>query len=300
MEGQHKQFDLKVIIGILLLAVLALAAIFFFNNRQVKKELDGLAMEREVIKAEFEDVKKSLNTLAAENEQYSLDIQRSQERIQRLLDSIADLEKVANQMQNYRNRVVALQRQNKELRRLVDTLKKNNEVFQEEIGSAKTTIADLSDSVTRYSEQEQEEIKAQQEIQQRNAKDASNLQLVDLEGNAYLIRPNGNLIETKRAGKVQRIRACFTISPNPMVSSGEKEFYLRFIDPNGNTVPNMGSFMTANNQDFSKKTIVLYKNEPLAVCDFISVSEDQLVPGDYQIQIYFNQQLIASTTFELK
>ena len=145
-----------------------------------------------------------------------------------------------------------------------------------------------------------EQFKKQQEIQNQLTREASNMHIVNVKGNAYRIRSNGNIIETDNASKVQRLRACFTLHPNNMVKSGEKEFFIQFINPNGNVVPDMTSLMSSNKLKFSKKTIVLYQNETLEVCDFISVAEDQLIPGQYKIQIYYNQQVVSSSTFELK
>lgn len=300
MDKQNRQSDLKIVIGILLVAILALTAIFFFNNREVKNKLDDLAVERELIVNELKGMKQSFAIITQENEQYSQEIQRSQERIDKLLDSVEQLQVAANKMFLYRKQVVALQKQNKALRNLVDSLKKNNVLFKEEITAAKTTIADLNDDVTDLTDQVEADAKAEKAKAERLAKEASMLALTEFSGNAYKLRSNGNLIDTNRANKTQRLRACFTINANAMVSNGEKEFYIQFIDPQGNVIQDNGSTISHNGLEFSKKTSILYRRQDLQVCDFISVEENQLAEGNYRIQIYFGSKVIATTSFELK
>jgi hypothetical protein len=245
-------------------------------------------------------MKQSFAIITQENEQYSQEIQRSQERIDKLLDSVEQLQVAANKMFLYRKQVVALQKQNKALRNLVDSLKKNNVLFKEEITAAKTTIADLNDDVTTLADKVEAEAKAKKAKADKLAKEASILTLTEFSGNAYKLRPNGNLIDTNRANKTQRLRACFTIDANAMVSNGEKEFYIQFIDPQGNVIQDDGIVITHNGLEFSKKTSILYQRRALQVCDFISVEENQLAEGNYRIQIYFGNKVIATTSFELK
>ncbi len=300
MDSQNKQSDLKIVIGILLVAILALAAIFYFNNREVRNELDKLANERELILTELEDMQRSFTALSRENEQYSKEIQRLEERIEVLLDSISRIKVAANQMFAYKNQVIALKKENKMLRDLVDSLKKNNTLFKQEIGVAQSTIENLADSVVVLSDKLQEEERLEKQKQQQLLKEASVLELTQLNGTAFKLRANGNIIETSNASKVQRLRACFTIAANTLVATGEKAFYLEFLDPQGNIIPNLSALLTQGLKKYSKKTIVLYQGRELPVCDFISVPEGQLDAGMYRIQISYANKVIATTSFELK
>ena len=119
-------------------------------------------------------------------------------------------------------------------------------------------------------------------------------------GIAYKARSNGKVIETNRANRAERLRACFNIAPGTLLQPGERIFYVQFIDPK-NQILGSRAAVTYKNKKliYSKKIVVDYENKPMGICDYIIV-KDLEMEGDYRVNVFYKENLLASTVFKLK
>ena len=129
------------------------------------------------------------------------------------------------------------------------------------------------------------------------------LQAGNITVSAIRIRNSGAQSETTRAAKTNSIKACFNLLENKLSKSGDKNIYIKVIDPNQKTLlsKNPINIMSSDgdNLELSSKRIVNYQNENMDLCVFHEI-EDVLQPGNYKVEIYNEGYFIGESSFALR
>lgn len=120
------------------------------------------------------------------------------------------------------------------------------------------------------------------------------------------VRSNGIKKEKKASRQVDELKVCFTAMANDLVTPGIETFFVRIVNPMGETlaIEELGSgYLTLNetgeNVRITNGTAVKYQNEEQEVCLFWSPNLS-FISGTYQIEIYNQGYLSGSESFELK
>jgi len=184
----------------------------------------------------------------------------------------------------------------------------------------------LSDNNSQLTLRVEEEIKAKDEIiQAKNAlsEEKENLSKTNaalgtkvdmanaikinfMEVKGYEIKDDGKLKEKSKAKDVEMLRVCFLTETNMVTGSGQKKFYIRIINPQGETIAieDSGSGVLTNKLDNSQVRYttsgeITYKNEDTNACIDWTLSE-KLMKGDYKIEMFNNGFLVGKGQFKLK
>ena len=127
-----------------------------------------------------------------------------------------------------------------------------------------------------------------------------------LEVKGYDIKDDGKLKEKSKAKDVEMLRTCFLTETNMVTRSGQKKFYIRIINPQGETIAieDRGSGVLTNKLDntqvrYTTSGDVTYNNEDTNACIDWTLS-DKLAKGDYKIEIYNNGFPVGKGQFKLK
>jgi hypothetical protein len=205
----------------------------------------------------------------------------------------------------YRRELAAIRNENRELRRTLDSVRLQNALLAQEVDSAKLRYTELE----RYSEA----LKiANEDLSQftdslineniqltAKVKGSAALSISALEGTAYRVRSNGKAVKTSRLKSAERLRVCFNLAPNTLLQPGDKVFYIQFEDPEGNVLgQTAGGAETAGEVAYSKKVVIDYENRPMNICDYIVVNDLQY-PGNYRVNVLYDNNLLASSLFTL-
>ena len=120
---------------------------------------------------------------------------------------------------------------------------------------------------------------------------------------AVRIRNSGTQSETTRAAKTNMIKACFTLLENQLSKAGDKNIYIKVVDPNQKTLLSKNPINIINsdgeNLELSSKRIVNYQNENMDLCIFHEI-EEVLQPGNYKVEIYNDGYFIGGSSFALR
>ena len=184
----------------------------------------------------------------------------------------------------------------------------------------------LSDNNSQLTLRVEEEIKAKDEvIQAKNALSeekenlsksnaalgtkvdmANAIKINFMEVKGYEIKDDGKLKEKSKAKDVEMLRVCFLTETNMVTASGQKKFFIRIINPQGETiaVEDKGSGVLTNKLDNSQVRYttsgeISYKNEDTNACIDWTLSE-KLLKGDYKIEMFNNGFLVGKGQFKLK
>lgn len=293
MANEKSNNALKILTGVLAVALIALAiyTVKFYNEEQENQEL--LRKEKAVIEGELNDLIVKYDEAIAENEGLDSELVAARERIVTLRDSVQDMEANLALVSRYRREVSNLKAEKEELFRVVDSLSNQNRMLITEIDSTNNVLLER----TRVSDS----LKVQTQTMANQINKASQLKVSNLRGEGVIERNSGRLVENDRTRRVDKIRTCFTLTPNALAEAGEKDIYVQVYNPNNNLVGDQiavqhdGGVMV-----YSAATKVYYENEELDVCVLANTVEENLIEGSYKVLVYNGANLIGATTFSLR
>jgi hypothetical protein len=183
---------------------------------------------------------------------------------------------------------------------------KNNPVLSK-IDSLETSLRKQSDENKSLTNQVSILINKNRELQKQSSNNENtitvtkNLTAINVYAKAMKIVSN-NIIETKRFSNTEQIKICFTLLENKAALKGNKDLYIQIVNPKNKIVSKNGEFVEDKNKllDYTAKTNVFYNNDQLDVCVFVDPNKNDIVKGDYEINIFSGINLIGNTVFSLK
>ncbi|HZW77869.1 MAG TPA: hypothetical protein VFF21_06155 [Flavobacteriaceae bacterium] len=290
-ENQGGKF--KILVGVLSLLLIALAVytITLFNDSKTK--VSNLESQKVEIERELESLIANYDEIIKDNEIKDKEILAARERITVLLDSVKQAQANVNLLDRYRTEIDRLKRERTILFKRADSLIAANKRLLQERDSTYLELHNsrtLADSISRENESMSETIKRASVVKARN-----------LRGEAVIIRKSGKVLNTNRASRADKIRACFTLVANDIATKGNRTLYLQVTNPKNNIVGERAFIQFENGSFFySASTNVFYENEELDVCILVDVSDNDLIEGNYNFNLYDEESLVATTSMELK
>lgn len=293
MADEKSNNALKILTGVLAVALIALAiyTVKFYNEEKENQEL--LQKEKAVIEDELNDLIVKYDEAIAENEGLDSELVAARERIVGLRDSVQDMEANLALISRYRREISNLKEEKEELFRVVDSLSSQNQMLITEIDSTNNMLLER----TRLSDS----LQAQTQSMANKIDRAAQLKVSNLRGEGVIERNSGRLVENDKTRRVDKIRTCFTLTQNSLAEPGEKELYVQVYNPNNNLV---GDQIAVQHEGgvmvYSATTKVYYENEELDVCILANTVEENLVEGSYKVLVYNGPNLIGATNFSLR
>jgi hypothetical protein len=246
-------------------------------------QLDSLLAEHERVKVSYGDLSKSLS-------QRDSIINEKAKEIKQLLGSKAELA------------VVKLK---------LAQLQQITHVYEQQIDSLFTVNRKLKD--------ENEKIKTDYNLEQQKTNDltkdkealnekisgAAVLKAYKISAVAYKSKGVDKEKETDKAARTDKIKVCFTVSENKLVSPGYKRFFVRIARPD-NGILTRGPAYTfqflGQTLQFSAMETLNYEGEAADVCTYFeqTVNGTDLPKGKYIVNIFTEDREIGQTSFELK
>lgn len=293
MTDQKSNNALKILTGVLAVALVALGiyTIKFYNEEKENKEL--LQQEKAVIEGELNDLIVKYDEAIADNEGLDRDLVAARERIVVLRDSVQDMEANLAVIARYRREVNNLKAEKEQLFRVVDSLSNQNQRLITEIDSTNNVLLER----TRISDS----LQSQTRTMGAKIDRAAQLKVSNLRGEGVIERNSGRLVENDRTRRVDKIRTCFSLTPNSLAQAGDKDLYVQVYNPDNELVGDQiavqhdGGVMV-----YSASTQVFYENEELDVCILANTNSEKLMEGNYKVMVYEGTNLIGATSFSLR
>ncbi len=294
MENNKSNTGLKVALGIAL--VLFLATGFYTMNlykksNETQKELTA---EKELVMNDLNAMARQYDEAIGENEIANADLVEARARIQGLIDSLKISETNVKSLWRYKSKYMSLQKEMDVLLAQNDSLRVENSYLATSLDSTRVRLEER----TIFTDSLLVQNSALAEV----VENASALNTVGLKGFGVIERTSGKLIPTERARRVDKIRVCFTVAKNALVSEGDQELYVQVIGPNNN-------ILGLNEQvQFEEKTLNYsviskfnYENTSLNVCEFVaSKGESNFEEGRYVVNVFNEKDLVSTSEFTLK
>lgn len=293
MADQKSNNALKILTGVLAVALIALGiyTIRFYNEEKENRAL--LEREKSIIEDELNELIVRYDEAIAENQGLDSQLMEARGRIMVLRDSVQDLEANYAVIARYRREVNELKRERERLFRVVDSLSSQNLRLASEIDSTNVVLQER----TRMSDSLQQANRSLSTQVDR----AAQLQVSNLLGEGVIERNSGRLVVNDRTRRIDKIRTCFTITPNALAQAGEKDLYVQVYNQDNNLV---GDQIVVQHEGgpmvYSAATTVYYENEELDVCILANTLSENLIAGTYRVFLYHDTELIGVTDFDLR
>ena len=293
MTEKKNNTALKILIGVLAVALIALTIymIRFYNEEKENKAI--LQKEKTAIENELNELIVKYDEAIDENQIMDQNLVDARERINRLLDSVQDYEANLVLITRYRREISNLKAEKERLFRVVDSLSQQNQRMAMTIDSTQTELSEktrLSDSLQT----------SNQNLANKVNK-ASQLKITGLRGEGVIVRNSGKIVENDRTRRIDQIQTCFTISANDLSEAGEKNLYVQVYNPENELVGDKiavehdGGVMV-----YSAQSSVYYENEELDVCILANTDKEKLLEGNYKVYVYNDATLIGTASFSLR
>ena len=287
-----------ILIAVLIMETLVLGWLVYerivqkTENKNLQTELVEVVDEKTKVEKELETMLQQYEELKTDNVEVNAQLEMEQKKIEQIM---AQLKKTKS---NDKYKI-------KQLEAEAETLRNIMKGYIRQIDSLNTMNQELTAEnikVTRKYETEVEE-KAELEV----VRDS----LTSKVKKAAVLRTHGiNPIalnrwnrDTQRAGWVKNMKICFNIAENPLAYSGQRYFYIRIADPNGDILMDDDSGLfpfQGRNIAFSGRREFNYTGAEANICIFWNAGENKLLEGKYDIDIYADGNKIGRTSITLK
>jgi hypothetical protein len=252
---------------------------------EVTDERDALEMDLQALMMSYDTLKTDNSMLQAEIDAQKMEIEDLLKKVKNKNFSISKLKKEADTLRDIMKGYVAT----------IDSLNTLNQSLMAENADMKQTVQNVSS--------ENEELSKRQQNMEKIIATGQVLQAINVSSAAVSLRSSGKQVDTERASRAEMIKTCFTVIENKIAKGGNKNLYLRIIDPNGKVLPakegsSTGTF-DGESGNYSIKREIDYTNSETDVCIFYTV-QGELSKGDYKVFLYEDGNRIAASDFSLK
>lgn len=306
--------------------LLGLSAFLGYNNYQKSQlisnqnmemtELDKVKIELE---GEFEEALTDLEAMKGDNEELNALIETQKEeltaqknKIAKLIRSKKNLKSVRAELEtmkvNYQNAMAQITQLQAEKEVLVSENMQLNQAKGEVEAALNQEVANVSNltsekAVLVSQKEDLEKVKADLAAK---VTVASVIKVGDVTVTGWKTKKSGKSVKKKYARNIDHLKICFNTTTNNVVEPGHEMFYVRIINPQGETIAieDMGSgvFKNSATGDEVRYTQVkeLDYNRDQAIYCFNWKQSTAFEKGGYKVEVYNKGYLAGNGTFLLK
>lgn len=311
------------IVAIVLLALATVGlGIFSFSKSSENEKVTAMYDESEQLKAELEkqyyealseleELRGSNDELNALIEQQKVELKDQKDKVSGLLKDSRNLNAarkelatLRTQAEGYIAEINQLREQNELLASENSQLSENNEVLSQNLEEQQMANAELS-SERAVLVSEKEQLEEVREKLSRKVNIASVIKVDGIEITGLKTKRSGKEVKRSRANNVDKLQVCFNTTSNDVAEEGTEVFYVRIINPLGETlsIEEMGSGVMSNANDeqmlYTQTKEMDYTGEIGNLCT-VWTPNQPLQEGNYELEIYNKGHLAGTTSFRLK
>ncbi|MDX1410001.1 MAG: hypothetical protein R3330_17750, partial [Saprospiraceae bacterium] len=207
--------------------------------------------------------------------------------------------------EEYVNRIETLQEENEQLTEANTVLSEEKRILTSEVQKEREANQELTMTAAELmaAKDSLEEVKSNLA---RKVDIASVIQVENIEASGYRLRNSGKESERRKASAIDGLKICFTTTENAIAGNGIERFYVRVIDPLGETlaIEDLGSGILTNSLNgdqirYTQYRDMEYEPQPANVC--VNWQPGLAFnPGNYTVEIYNKGYLAGTSTFALK
>lgn len=260
-------------------------------------ETKTIYLEKETIEADLAALQVDYGNLQTSNKTLQAEIEEKKKYIEELL-----VEAKKNKGNAYI--IAKLKKETETLRAIMQhyvvTIDSLNTLNQKLIVDKKNVLKQLDEEKEKGKVLNQEK----EELKETIAK-GSVLTCFNIGAKGVFFKKGGKKeVATTKARKATKIKVSFSLGENKIAKAGEKTVYIRIMTPDGKEMAKSYDdsyrfvFNKTNNGYFAGKETVNYANVELSAVTYCE-GQDEMVPGNYIIEISCDGVIIGNTNLKL-
>jgi cell division protein FtsB len=287
----------KITIAVLVIIIAVLSYLLMNQKKEVVTVIQNTGLEKQALQseldsllAEHERVKSAYGTLNDSLIEKDSLIRASAREINKLLGVNAELSIV-------RKKMLELQMITRGYERQIDSLYTINRELRQENEKIRTNY--------NLEQQKTADLTKDKEVLNQKISGAAVLKAYKISATPLKSRGVDKEKVTDKASRTDKIKVCFTVSENKLVSSGYQRFFIRIARPD-NTILTRGPAYTfqflGQTLQFSAMETLNYEGEAADICSYYehpSTGSD-LPKGRYIVSIFTEDREIGQVNFDLR
>ena len=303
---------IAAVIGVLLLGIIGYLA---YQNMQKSQQLETTMSdldETTKLKAELEtQYNQALADLEAQkttSQELNAVIDQQKSELEQQRDKISGLLKNKGSLDKARVEINNLKSQASQYLAQIEKLKSENDALSGENANLSTEKERLAADLQSKSAENEElsttkaTLVSEKEKLSEKVNIASVIKMKAVSAVGQKVKGSGKVKDENSAKSIDQIKVCFTTVENEVAKAGSEKFYIRIINPLGETlaIEDMGSGLLTNKKTneevrFTKMEEIDYANNEAQSCIVWAPSNASFVKGAYQIEVY-NKGFLAGTS----
>jgi SMC interacting uncharacterized protein involved in chromosome segregation len=314
-KGSAPWVPISIVVGILLIGV---AAWLTYQNMNTTRLLEQKVAEyeesiklKDELDAQYNKAIAELDALKGDNEQINAmidqqkaELESQKEQIKVLLSDKKKMDAARKEIAGLKSKISGYIAQIEQLKSEQEQLSQNNTQLKADKDSLSYTLqSKLAENETLSTAKAQ--LVSEKEQLSKSVEVGSVIKVKDIKVTGMKVRKSGKTSEKESAKRIDQLKICFTTIANDVVQPGNEKFYIRVINPKGETLAiddlGSGSTVDKNGEEvrFTQVQEYEYANDETQLC-FLWKPNTAFQSGKYKVEIYNKGFFAGSDDFELK
>ncbi|QCX02142.1 hypothetical protein FGM00_19220 [Aggregatimonas sangjinii] len=298
MESQDNKFSNNITLAALAAIILGILIAFYYSYAQSKNQINFLQEEKAILVKDLTLMKADVDRLEARNMVDEIEIQKSKQSVERLLDSVGRLNFTIEKLREFKSELRKLEARNDSLKLKNNLLKYTNTVLVDKYEKTQKEIQVLRAKSSSLAEAESLQRRKMKELNEE-LKVKKYLVIDNSRGNGARVK-GGKRIQTNKASVVEKLDGCAVVGKDMSAAGSEKIIYFQFLGPTMQIIEDNANTITVNGNVYSKRVEFNFDGNQREVCSSISLPSGSLEKGTYTINIFEDERLLSSSEFQLK
>lgn len=303
VETKNAQGKSPIYLWVLVAVIALVAGYFIYSSMQKGKLLAEVTQEKEAQRVELQG---ELDSLLAEHERIKIEYGDLAESMTVKDSLIVANAKEIKTLLNYKWEYRSVQKK-------LDRLRVVAQNYVSQMDSLYTVNGKLVEEnlniKRRYNSEQHRNSVLEKEKEQLSVKigEASVLEAYNVQAEGIYVKRSGNEVVTDKARRVNKIKVCFTLSKNVVLSPGVKDVYVRIARPDTKILsPGIAEDFVFNYKgeqiQYSIYEQTNYDNEAVDLClVWEKKYEDvNMLEGKYDVIVFADGQEIGTSSFILE
>lgn len=325
MPRKPKRDQLTAIAIIAIMLLLLVNAYMMYNKynqdkiiQKQQEELEEVTQLKNDLDEEYFEALSELDDLKSDNEELNTiieeqkkKIREQKENIDRLIIDRSQLQEAKNELENLKDNIDGylaemeqLYQEKAELNELNQSLSARNESLEDRVSrerEEKMRLKEQKDTLLSSTIQLQ---KQQQQLAEK-VDLASVIRVENIDAEGFKVSRSGKYRSRRKADNIDILKICFETTFNRVAAKGEETFFIRIINPLGETmaVDALGSGVftmeDGNEVRYTQSIEIDYQGEPNRYCMEWKPNA-AFKSGLYEIELYNKGHRTGKTTMEMK
>lgn len=300
---QRRSIFIYLFIGLIIANLLLLYLVWQNGQSQIQKEKDLAKAQKEEYSRELEDIERRLEAqikktgkIETENQALIDSLQANLEEVRQERDNLKNNTQLTQtQMRDLRDKIAAYETLLRKKDEEIEKLRETAEILYDENNNLKNQKNELTSTIT---ELDKEKNKMQGKLEEAAVLKAENV-IVNIIDNRGKEQSGGQY----RANKIDRLAISFNLADNKLSKIGNKDVYMRVLEPAGTLLINPGESgkFEANGREiqYSVRKQILFDNSRQSV-NFEFSRTGEFEAGRHTVEFYSEGYRIGYGTFEVR